>query len=128
MSVKARITQVKTIPPGTGISYGHLFVSQKEMRVAVVSIGYADGVLRNLSNRMQAIVRGRLVQQVGAITMDQLTIDVSDVPNVQAGDIVTLLGTEGKCTISAEDWAQTLDTISWEILCGFKHRLPRITV
>lgn len=128
MSVKARITQVKTIPPATGISYGHLFVSQTQMRVAVVSIGYADGVLRNLSNRMQAIVRGRLVQQIGAITMDQLTIDVSDVPNVQAGDIVTLLGSEGDGRISAEDWAQTLDTISWEILCGFKYRLPRITV
>ena len=127
LQVKARITQVKTIPPGTGVSYGHQFVSDRQLRLAVVGIGYADGVPRNLSNRLQVMVRGHLVPQIGAITMDQLMLDVSKVPHVQAGEVVTLIGKDGDLEISADDWAATLGTISWEILCGFKHRLPRVS-
>ena len=126
LQVKAKITQVKTIPPGEGISYGRKFITEKETKVAVVGIGYADGIPRSLSNRLQAIVSGKLVQQIGAITMDQLMLNVDDLPHVQSGDIVTLIGRQGKVSITADDWANTLDTISWEILCGFKHRLPRI--
>jgi len=96
------------------------------MRLATVGIGYADGVPRGLSNRMTALVRGRRVRQVGMITMDQLMLDVTTVPEVQVGQIVTLIGREGNHQITAQDWAKDLDTITWEILCGFKHRLPRI--
>ncbi len=98
----------------------------RETAIATVSIGYADGVPRNLTNQMQAIVRGQKVPQVGAITMDQLMLDVSAVPNLQEGDVVTLLGRDGSHQITADDWANRLGTISWEILCGFKHRLPRL--
>ena len=128
MQVKARVTQVKTIPAGTGVSYGYQFIAPKELRIAVVGIGYADGVPRNLSNKMQVLVRGRRVQQIGAITMDQLILDISDVPTIQEGEIVTLLGEQGKEKISADEWANQLKTISWEIICGFKHRLPRVAV
>ena len=128
MQVRARLAQVKTIPAGTGVSYGHQFISQREMRLAVAGIGYADGVPRNLSNRLQVLLRGQLVPQVGAITMDQLMLDVSHIPNVQAGEVVTLIGRDGDHEISADDWAAALGTISWEILCGFKHRLPRLPV
>ncbi|AOY84642.2 alanine racemase [Moorena producens JHB] len=128
MQVKARITQIKTIPPGTGISYGHQFISNRQMRLAVVGIGYADGVPRNLSNRINVIIRGQQVSQIGAITMDQLMLDVSDIPNIQVGEIVTLIGQDGEEQISADDWAMALGTISWEIICGFKHRLPRVVV
>ncbi len=128
MQVKARITQIKTIPPGTGISYGHQFISNRQMRLAVVGIGYADGVPRNLSNRMNVIIQGQQVPQIGAITMDQLMLDVSDIPNIQVGEIVTLIGQDGEEQISADDWAMALGTISWEIICGFKHRLPRVVV
>ncbi|AOX04256.1 alanine racemase [Moorena producens PAL-8-15-08-1] len=128
MQVKARITQIKTIPPGTGISYGHQFISNRQMRVAVVGIGYADGVPRNLSNRINVIIQGQQVPQIGAITMDQLMLDVSDIPNIQVGEIVTLIGQDGEEQISADDWAMALGTISWEIICGFKHRLPRVVV
>ncbi|NEO12358.1 MULTISPECIES: alanine racemase [unclassified Moorena] len=128
MQVKARITQIKTIPPGTGISYGHQFISNRQMRIAVVGIGYADGVPRNLSNRINVIIRGQQVPQIGAITMDQLMLDVSDIPNIQVGEIVTLIGQDGEEQISADDWAMALGTISWEIICGFKHRLPRVVV
>lgn len=128
LQVKARVTQVKTIPAGTGVSYGHQFVADREMRMAVVGIGYADGVPRNLSNRMSALVRGQKVSQIGAVTMDQIMLDVSAVPDLQEGEVVTLLGQDGNYRITADDWANTLGTISWEILCGFKHRLPRIAV
>lgn len=128
LQVKARVTQVKTLQPGTGVSYGQSFVADREMQMAVVGIGYADGIPRNLSNRMSGLIRGQRVPQIGAITMDQIMLDVSQVPEVQAGEVVTLLGQDGQEAISADDWAATLGTISWEILCSFKHRLPRIAV
>ena len=126
MQVKTRVTQVKTIPAGTGVSYGYKFRTQKQLRLAVVGIGYADGVPRNLSNKMTGLIRGQRVSQIGAITMDQLMLDVSNIPDLQVGEIVTLIGRDGDRQISADDWAISLNTISWEILCGFKHRLPRI--
>jgi alanine racemase len=128
MKVKARVTQVKNISAGTGVSYGHQFVASRDMRLAAIAIGYADGVPRNLSNKMQVLLRGQPVPQIGAITMDQLMLDVSAIPDLQTGEVVTLLGQEGNAEISADDWAATLGTISWEILCGFKHRLPRVAV
>ncbi|MDY7023058.1 MAG: alanine racemase [Cyanobacteriota bacterium] len=127
MQVKAKVTQVKTIAAGMGVSYGYQHITKKATRIAVVGIGYADGVPRNLSNQMKVLVRGQLLPQIGAITMDQLMIDVTSMPDLQVGEIVTLLGTEAENTISADDWAADLGTISWEILCGFKHRLPRIS-
>jgi alanine racemase len=126
LQVKSRITQVKMVPAGTGVSYGHRFVAEQEMQLAVVGIGYADGVPRNLSNRFKVLVHGQPVPQIGAVTMDQLMLDVSTLPHVQEGDVVTLLGRDGNYQITADDWADRLGTISWEILCGFKHRLPRL--
>lgn len=128
LQLKARVTHVKTIAAGTGVSYGNHFIAPREMRIAVVGIGYADGVPRSLSNQMQVLLRGQRVQQIGAITMDQLMIDVSSIPDLQEGEIVTLLGEQGIEKITADDWANQLNTISWEILCGFKHRLPRVAV
>ena len=127
LQVRARITQVKTLPPHTGVSYGHQFQSEKAIKVAVAGIGYADGVPRNLSNRLTVLLRGKFVRQIGAITMDQLMLDVSHFLDVQPGEVITLIGKDGDSEISADDWAQLSGTISWEILCGFKHRLPRLT-
>ncbi|HEY9689650.1 MAG TPA: alanine racemase C-terminal domain-containing protein, partial [Coleofasciculaceae cyanobacterium] len=82
-----------------------------------------------LSNQMQVLIRGRRAPQIGSITMDQLMLDVTDLPaDLMPGEVVTLLGEDGGDRIGAEDWATTLGTISWEILCSFKHRLPRVTV
>ncbi|WP_341525462.1 alanine racemase [Nostoc sp. UHCC 0302] len=128
LQLKARITQIKTIAAGTAVSYGHQFIAPHELRLAVVGIGYADGVPRNLSNNIQVLIRGQRVSQIGTITMDQLMLDVSAIPNIQEGEVVTLLGEQGSEQISADDWAEKLNTISWEILCGFKHRLPRVAV
>lgn len=126
LQVKARVTQVKSISPGTGVSYGHQFVTDREIRLAVIGIGYADGVPRHLSQKMQVLIRGHRIPQIGAITMDQMMLDVSALPDIQEGEVVTLIGQQGDEQISAEDWAHQLNTISWEILCGFKHRLPRV--
>lgn len=128
MRVRARITLIKEIPAGAGVSYGHQFIATKPMKIAVVGIGYADGVPRLLSNKLEVLVQGRRVRQVGAITMDQLMIDVSDLEGIQEGDIVTLLGEDGHECLTVDTWAETLGTIPWEILCGFKNRLPRIPV
>jgi alanine racemase len=126
LSVRARIDQVKEISAGTGVSYGYQFIADRTMRLAAVGIGYADGVPRRLSGRMQVAIRGQLVPQLGAITMDRIVVDVSQFVDLQVGEVVTILGEDGTAKITADDWAQTLGTISWEILCGFKDRLPRV--
>jgi alanine racemase len=128
LSVKARIDRVREIVAGTGVSYGYRFIADRDLRIATVGIGYADGIPRRLSGRMQVAIRGRLVPQIGAITMDRLIVDVSEFPDLQVGEIVTMLGRDGSVQITADDWANELGTISWEILCGFKHRLPRVAI
>ncbi len=126
LSVKARVDLVKDITAGTGVSYGHRFIADRDLRIATVGIGYADGVSRRLSGQMQVAIRGRLVPQIGSITMDRLMLDVSQIPDLQVGEIVTILGRDGNVEITADDCATALGTISWEILCGFKQRLPII--
>ena len=126
LEVKARITHIKHLEPGTGVSYGHRFVAERPMKIAIVGIGYADGVPRILSNQVEFAIADRLVPQIGAITMDQLMLDVSQLADVQIGDVVTLLGQSGDHSLSADRWAALAQTISWEILCSFKHRLPRV--
>ena len=135
LEVKARITHIKDIQAGDGVSYGHKFIAPKPMKIAIVGIGYADGVPRLLSNQLKVAILNQdlssssayLVSQIGAITMDQIMLDVSDVPTVQEGDVVVFLGQANSQILDADHWANLTDTISWEILCGFKHRLPRIT-
>jgi len=128
MTVRARVTLVKPLAAGTGVSYGYRFVAPQAMLLAVVGIGYADGVPRLLSNKMQVLIRGQLVPQVGNITMDQLMLDVSAIPDLQVGEVVTLIGRDGEKEISADDWAEAIGTISWEIICGFQPRLPRVVI
>lgn len=126
LSLRARIIFVKTVPPGTGVSYGHTFRTGRSMRLATVAIGYGDGIPRALSNRIDFLVRGRRVRQVGTITMDQCLIDVTEVPETTEGDITTLLGQDGAEQISVTQWAECLNTIPYEILTVLSPRLPRI--
>ena len=126
LQLKARITLVRNVGSGVGVSYGHRFRTSRPSRLAVVSIGYADGIPRLLSNRLEVLHAGRRLPQVGAITMDQLVIDATDASDLEVGSVVTLLGEDGDQRITAEDWSQRCGTIPWEILCGFKHRLPRL--
>jgi len=126
MQVRARVSLIREVPAGVGVSYGHRFTTQRPSRLAVLGIGYADGVPRLLSNRLQVLHRGQRIPQVGAITMDQLVLDATDAPDLDQGSVVTLLGSDGGQRIDPLDWSEPCGTIPWEILCGFKHRLPRL--
>jgi alanine racemase len=126
MQVRARVSLIREVPAGVGVSYGHRFTTQRPSRLAVVGIGYADGVPRLLSNRLQVLHQGRRIPQVGAITMDQLVLDATDAPELDQGSVVTLLGSDGGERIDPLAWSEPCGTIPWEILCGFKHRLPRL--
>lgn len=128
MAVRSRLTQVKRVPRGAAISYGGTFITRRPTRVGVVGVGYADGVPWRLSRRMEVLVRGRRVRQLGRVTMDQLMVDVSALPDAGPGEVVTLLGRDGEEEIPVEEWAGELGTIPWEILCLFKSRLPRIAL
>jgi len=126
MAVRARVTILKNVPTGTGISYDHRYHTKRPSRLAVVAIGYADGVPRLLSNRMGVLHRGHWLPQVGSITMDQLMIDTTDHPQLHTGSVVTVLGHDGTSSISPRQWSQACGTIPWDILCGFSSRLPRL--
>jgi alanine racemase len=98
------------------------------MRIAVLGAGYADGVFHQLSNRGRVIAAGKLTPIIGAVSMDLTTIDVTACPSIQAGDEVTLLGSEGSASIDAQDIASLAGTISYDILCGIRARVKRIYV
>ena len=128
MELKAVISQVKTVPAGVCISYGRTFTSEHEMRIATVTIGYADGYSRLLSSKGEILVHGKRCRIVGRVCMDQLMIDVSDVPEAESGDIVTLIGREGDECITADELASVYGTIGYEVVCGISKRVPRIYV
>ena len=127
MSLKGRITHLHTADPGEGVSYGYKYsVSDREIRIATLPIGYADGVSRNLSNKIKGLINGQPVSQIGSITMDQMMFDVTDIADVAPGNIITLLGEDGGKFLSIDDWAKKLNTINYEIPCLLKVRLPRV--
>lgn len=128
LSVKSRISFIKTVPVGTSISYGRNFTARKETQVATLSIGYADGLPRSFSNNFSVLVRGQWAPIIGNITMDQCMADISDVKDAKIGDEVVLLGIQGSRQITAEDWAKKLNTINYEVVCSFKARLPRVFI
>lgn len=127
LSFRSRVTHVKTVAAGEGISYGHTYKTSSERRIATVAAGYADGVPRLLSNKGKVIVNGCFAPIVGRVCMDQLMIDVTDVPDVAVGDIVTLIGSSGGLTVEACEVAEAVGTIDYEIVCGLvRPRVPRI--
>ncbi len=128
LAVKARVTFLRDVPAGVGVSYGHTFVTSRPSRLAVVGIGYADGISRSLSGKIFGLFSGQLVPQVGSITMDQLVLDVTDHPDIEVGSVITMLGKDGEIFISPQQWSHLSGSIPWEVLCGFKHRLPRVVI
>ena len=123
MGLKGRITNIHTISKNDGVSYGHTYICKDKATVATIPIGYADGVSRNLSNKISATVNGKTIEQIGNITMDQMMFDLKDA-NAQVGDIVTLLDN----TNTIDDWAKLLNTINYELTCRLKVRLSRVYV
>jgi len=126
LKVKARVTLIRDVEKGIGVGYGHFFKTQRKSKLAVVAIGYADGVSRTLSGKISASIDGVLVPQVGAIAMDQMVFDITDKPDVKIGQVVTLLGKDGEVFISPQNWSDLSGSIPWEVLCSFRNRLPRV--
>lgn len=128
MALKAVISHVKNVDVGTCISYGRTFRTEGEMRIATVTIGYADGYSRLLSSKGEILVHGKRCRIVGRVCMDQLMIDVTNVPDTKPGDVVTLIGTNGGETITADDLAAVYGTIGYEVVCGISKRVPRLYI
>jgi len=126
--LKVKVSFIRIIDQGVRVSYGGKFVSSRKTKLAVLSIGYADGVPRNLSGKIKVIFKNKLYPQVGSITMDQMMVDITGSDEIKVGSTMVLLGSEGDKTISPIDWARESNTIPWEILCSFKNRLPRVQV
>lgn len=123
MTLKSRITHIKEVEAGTGVSYGKTYITDRKTKVATVPVGYADGYLRCLSHKAKIEIGGQLCDVIGRICMDQCMIDVTNVNNINVGDEVILFG-NGK--ISADDIAKSMDTINYEVLCLVSKRIPRI--
>ncbi len=133
MSVHAQISYIKEPALGSGVSYGYTYRVNKPVQIATVPIGYADGLRRALSNRMKVIINGRLCNQAGNICMDQMMVEVPLGHSITGlagganiGDEVTIIGTQGDYTITADTMAAELGTINYEVTCGFGMRLPKI--
>ena len=126
MSLRTKIISLKKVPRGSSISYGRTFTCERESLIAALPIGYADGYSRSLSNRGEVLIRGTKAPVVGVVCMDMVMIDVTDVPGVSLGDEVVLMGSQGHETITAEDIAEEMSTISYEFFCGIGHRVPRV--
>lgn len=133
MAVKARLNHMQTIEPGQAVGYNWTWTARRQTRLASIPIGYGDGVDRRLSNRLVGSLLGRPVQQVGLISMDQMLFDVTDVPEAAEGDVLTLIGKdstsaggESGASLNLATWAAMLDTITYELACRLRVRLPRV--
>ncbi len=125
LSLRSRVTHVKAVEKGATVGYGSLLRAQGPARIATVGIGYADGVHRARANRGEVLVRGRRAPLIGMVSMDAITLDVTDVPDVQVGDIATLIGRDGDQVITAEEVAGWSRTISYEVLTSIGPRVER---
>jgi len=125
---RTTVLSVKDVPAGSKIGYGGMFTTEAPSRIAVLAVGYADGLPHRLSNRGHVIVKQNLAPILGAVSMDLTTIDVTGCPPVHPGDAVTLLGSEGDVRIDAQEIARLAGTISYSVLCGIHARVKRIYV
>ncbi len=126
LSWHSRIINLRLLPAGREIGYGGTFVTKRPTMVATVPVGYADGYRRNLSNRFYVLIRGQKAPILGRICMDQMMVDVTDIPGVRHGDPVVLIGSSGDSRISIEQIAAEADSFNYEFACGISRRVPRI--
>jgi alanine racemase len=125
---KSRVVAVKTVPKGTTLSYGATFTTPRPMRIAVVAVGYGDGLFRSLSNQGEVLCRGRRCRILGRVTMDQILIDLTRVPSTRKGDEVVLLGKQGREEILASAMAAKAGTVAYEIWCHITDRVKKIYI
>jgi len=125
---RARVGQVKSVPEGSPVGYGLTYRPTRPTRVGVVPVGYADGYPRALSNRARVLVRGRSAPVIGRVAMNITLVDLTDAPDVREGDVVTLIGADGRERIAVEELAELAATINYEILARLSPRTPRVPV
>jgi alanine racemase len=125
LSLRARIIALRDLAPGQSVGYAARFISKRPSRIAVINAGYADGVVRALTNKGQALVNGRRVPLVGTISMDLTTLDVTDVPDAKLGDVVSIFGADGDEDIQVSDVAASINTVTSDLLCALGRRVPR---
>lgn len=125
-SFRTRVGLVKTLPAGTGVSYGRTHTLRRETTAAILTAGYGDGLPRSASNRGHVLIRGRRCPILGRVTMDQTIIDVTDVPGVVAGEEAVLIGSQNGAQIDLAEFSRWADTIPWETLCSVTKRVPRL--
>ena len=128
MELKSHVSYVKDLPAGTPISYGGTFASEKDLRVATIPVGYADGYPRSLSNKGWVLIRGQKAPIIGRVCMDQFMVDVTDIPEVKHGDEVTLIGKDGEEFISIETFGDLSGRFSYEFACDISKRVPRVYI
>jgi alanine racemase len=125
-SLRARVARIIEVPVGDGVGYGQIWHAERPSRIALVTVGYADGLPRRLSNHGSALVHGQSAPIVGRISMDQTTLDVTDIPNVEVGDVACFFGRDGERTLELGRVAKAADTIPYEILTGIGSRVARV--
>ena len=123
---ESRITHLKTLEPGREIGYGGTYTTTRPTRVATVPVGYADGYRRNLSGRFYVLIRGKKAPILGRICMDQMMVDVTEIPDAALNDTVVLVGKSGNLNISVEEIAAQGDSFNYEFVCGISRRVPRV--
>jgi alanine racemase len=126
LSLRTTIVQLRTMPRGGTVSYNATFVAKRPTRIAVLPIGYADGYSRRLSNRGSVLIQGHRAPIVGLVCMDMIMVDVTDFAELQVGETVTLIGQQGQESIWADEVADWIGTIPYEVLCGIGSRVPRL--
>lgn len=125
LTLKSHVVYVKDVEPGTAVSYGGTFVAERPMRIATVPVGYGDGYPRSLSNKGWVLIRGQQAPILGRVCMDQLMVDVTDIPQAKEGDMVTLIGSDGGREITMEDMGELSGRFNYELACDIGKRVPR---
>ena len=128
MSLYSHIVHVKEVPEGVTVGYGATYVTGRPTRIATVPVGNADGYPRSLSNRASVLLHGRRVPIIGRVCMDQFMVDVTDMPQVSVGDVVTLIGQDGEEILSVEEISEMAGSFNYEFVCDVSRRVPRVYI
>ncbi|NLA76556.1 MAG: alanine racemase [Clostridiales bacterium] len=128
MRLISHVIYVKEIEAGTGVSYGHIYTAARKTRIATVCVGYADGYPRALSSKGRVIINGGFAPVVGKVCMDQIMLDVTDIPDVKVGDRVILMGEQSGMSITAQEIGEMSMSFNYEVVCGISRRVPRVYV